>query len=256
MSYINIIAILGDSCCLKMSCCICGKYCKLEESQCLLFMDKQSKKSYIVWWNTISFVLVFETPDYIIFHETWKYFFISVCLCFPVVLSRWQVCVFFFYRKWFSLRSTVDMSSEAAGYGKDFISEEAAGEGGPTLWTQNRGLKGSEEFKMTEYLWRPVPSCCTKEFPIIPLLNTLRYNDFYCLLWPGSLLLISRTLAHRQVLKLHACPVQALTTFLFRYRQSCHGHQATSSCTSVLWNVQLYLSWVNFAYLCFLFVHA
>lgn len=74
------------------------------------------------------------------------------------------------------------MSSEAAGYGKDFISEEAAGEGGPTLWTQNRGLKGSEEFKMTEYLWRPVPSCCTKEFPIIPLLNTLRYNDFYCLL--------------------------------------------------------------------------
>jgi len=43
-------------------------------------------------------------------------------------------------------------------------------------------LKGSEEFLMTEYLWRSVPSCYTEEFPIIPLVNTLRHYDFYRLL--------------------------------------------------------------------------
>jgi hypothetical protein len=186
-----------------MLCCVSGKYCKLEESQCLVFMDKQSKKCYSLMEHNFFCTSICNSRLHY-FHEDWKYFFISVYLCFPVVLSRWQ---FFLNRKWFSLCSTVDTSSEAVDYNSDFSSEEAAVEGRPTFWTQNWLLKGSEGFIMAEYLWRPVSSCFTEGFPIIPLLNTLRHNDFYLLLWPGSLLLISRTLVHRQVLKLHTCPV-------------------------------------------------
>jgi hypothetical protein len=99
----------------------------------VLYSWRNNPRSVIVWWNNFFCTAIWNSRVHYFLRD------LKVLFSFPYAFVSqlyWadDKC---FNRKWFSLRSTVYTSSEVVDDGSDISFEEATGEEGTTLCTQN-----------------------------------------------------------------------------------------------------------------------